>query len=174
MKARCTAISLSILLPFLQAQRGLAEEQAPSTAAKKPIVVSPGYLSHAAVSCKWANHCRDDLKEAETEYMKYLDEGESKIREAVKANAPADELQRQVYDYRCGLQARETLYGRCPGRCLSYDFPGDFRNAARLIARNNRVGLVVDLASVYYGADLVLKGQDLSDQTLLELKRSAR
>lgn len=151
-----------------------ADQAAGSATGKKAIKVAPGYLNAAGCACKWANHCRDDLGKEEAEYMKYLDEGESKIKKVLQENGSPDEIQKAVFDYRCGLQARETLWGRCPGRCLSYDFPGDFRNASRLIARNNRIDILVDVAAIYYGADLVLKGPDLSEPTLVELKRSAR
>ena len=138
----------------------------------KAIPLSFGYVDAAGVSCKWANHCRDDLAMEENEYMKYIDESESKIRDAVKA-ADSD-MEKAVYDFRVGLLARETISGRCPGRCLTYDFPGDFRNAARLIAKKEQLGMVIDLASIYYGADMVLKGKDLSDSILDELKKSGR
>lgn len=138
----------------------------------KAIPLSFGYVDATGVSCKWANHCRDDLAMEENEYMKFIDDAESKIRDAVKGT-DSDKLT-AVYGYRVGLQARESISGRCPGRCLTYDFPGDFRNAARLIAKREQVGIVLDLGSIYFGADMVLKGKDLSSSILDELKKSAR
>ncbi len=106
--------------------------------------------------------------------MDYLDKGEAEIKSAFESGATEDEVQKKIFDYRSGLQARETLYGRCPGKCLSYDFPVDFRNAARLEARKARVDLLIDISSIYYGAKYLLQGQDLSDKVLSELKQSAR
>lgn len=138
----------------------------------KAIPLSFGYVDAAGVSCKWANHCRDDLAMEENEYMKYIDESETKIRDSAKL--AGSDIEKTVYEFRVGLQARETISGRCPGRCLTYDFPGDFRNAARLIAKRDQLGIVIDVGSIYYGADMVLKGRDLSDSILDELKKSAR
>lgn len=138
----------------------------------KAIPLSFGYVDATGVSCKWANHCREDLAMEESEYMKFIDDTEGKIRDSVKGT-DSDKIT-AVYEYRVGLQARESISGRCPGRCLTYDFPGDFRNAARLIAKKEQVGVVLDLGSIYYGADMVLKGKDLSNSILDELKKSAR
>lgn len=147
-----------------------------NSAAKIPISGVIAYLNNPSISCNWAGHCRDDLKLAESEYMSFLETGEEKIKTAALDNSQnqPQNLQRLVDEYRNGLQARETLFGRCPGRCLSYDFPVAFRNASRLIAKKNHVGLLLDLSSVHYGADIVLKGADLSSQTLQELRKTAR
>jgi len=90
------------------------------------------------------------------------------IKAAVDSGASVEEIQQRVYEYRSGLQAREALYGRCPGRCLSYDFPVDFRNSAKVVAKNLRLDLLIDIPAVYYGADIVLKGPEL----LLRLRKS--
>lgn len=148
-----------------------ASEKDKASKAQSP---SLGYVNHTAVSCKWAKHCREDLTAVEGPYMKYLDEGEAQLHAALADGAGAELLQEKVQDYRAGLQAREFLYGRCPGKCLSYDFPAEFRNASRLVSRKARVEFLVDLASVYYGAEHVLKGQDLSEPILVELKKTAR
>lgn len=173
MSARKNLLFIASLLActFAAATAYAADKAA---AGKRPIPVAIGYLNAAKVSCSWAGHCRDDLGPVESEYMKYLDESEKVAKDCVSQGGSAEEIQNKVNDYRAGLQARETLYGRCPGRCLSYDFPVDFRNSSRLIARNKRLDLLIDLGAIYYGADIVMKGPDVSDETLADLKKTAR
>lgn len=146
-----------------------AEEQ--KSSGKKPISVVIGYFDATSVSCKWGNHCRDDLNFAEKEYLNYLDECSKGLKSAAETGVNGEKLQADLYNFRSGLQARETLYGTCPGKCLSYDFPVDLRNSSRLMAKSNRVDLLIDIRSVYYGADVVLKGQDLTSKISEELYR---
>ena len=157
------AAALSINVNLIAA----AETDKTKDEGKKAIPITIGYFDAARVSCNWAGHCRDDLKYPEGEYMKFLDDSKS----AIESAASAEVLQKSLYDYRIGLQARETLYGRCPGRCLSYDFPVDLRNSARLTAKNSRCDLLIDLNSIYYGGDILLKGKDLTKPISDELYR---
>lgn len=149
-------------------------EETKSEKAQKGLSIKLGYLDQAAVSCKCAKHCREDLAPVERGYMQYLDEGAAQVTEAVNSGASAETVQEKLQNYRDGLSARETLYGRCPGKCLSYSFPVELRNASRLAARSARVDFLVDIAAVYYGAELVLKGANLSEPILTELNKGAR
>jgi hypothetical protein len=158
-----------LFLPCLiQTAATAADSSAP---AKKAVPVALGYYDSRTVSCNWGNHCRDDLGPVEAEFLKYLDDGKKTIASAAASETSADDLQKQVDNYRVGLQAREALYGTCPGRCLSYDFPVDLRNSCKVVMRSSRVDLLIDIPSIYYGAEKVLKSNDQTSKIAEELKR---
>jgi UDP-N-acetyl-D-mannosaminuronate dehydrogenase len=158
-----------VMASLLQAAPAIADDKVSD--GKKTVSVAVGYYDSREVSCNWGNHCRDDLSTVDAEFMKYLDDGKKAVTEAAASGASADEMQRQVDNYRAGLQARETLYGTCPGRCLSYDFPVDLRNSCKVVARSSRVDVLVDIPAIYYGASLVLKGSDQTSKVAEELKK---
>lgn len=160
-----------LVLSLIASMQAAALSEENSVKAKKPVSLILGYFDSREVSCNWGNHCRDDLGPVEAEFMKYLDEGKKELLAAASSGASAEEMQKQVEKYRAGLQAREALYGTCPGRCLSYDFPVDLRNSCKVVSRSSRVDLLIDIPSIYYGADLVLRNPDQTAKISEELHR---
>lgn len=143
--------------------------------AVKPIKLRIGYMTYPSVECRAADPCRPDLATAEAEYFSYMDECERQLQEARQQGMSADDLQKLILQMHSGFSAREKLFGRCPGRCLWYDFPENFRHAADDVARSKVLDVVIDLATVFYGADVVLtRGIDVNALMLQRVKTYKR
>lgn len=146
-----------------------------ATGAVKPVKLRIGYVTYPSVECRSADPCRPDLAAAEAEYFSYMDECERQLQAARQQGMSADDRQKLVLQTQAGFSAREKLFGRCPGRCVWYDFPENFRHAAGDVARSKVLDVVIDVTTVFCGADVVLtRGMDLNALMLQRVKTYKR
>jgi hypothetical protein len=135
----------------------------PCVAAEKSRTAKIGYISRSVIMCRYADHCRDAEPGVEDEYNSYLKQFDALAEAFVRAEQPPEDLH--------GLAAREKLYGPCPARCISYNYPILLQMALKNIARHQRLDTIVDLPSVYYGAGKLTGGINVNDAVFAEVQR---
>ncbi len=161
------ALVIAALVSLFWASAAAAKDE-------KGLPVRVGYFNQSEVACNYATSCREAPPGVEEEFMRFLSSLGQRVAASKNACAGAAELQAQILDWSDGLDAREKLYGPCPARCTTYNFPVILKHATGIAGRANHVDLVLDLRYVYFGADRVVAGPDLTRSVQEELQKLKR
>lgn len=170
-----TALILGFLIYAFFGQFLLVADASPKKPGLRPIKAAMGFVNYADLYCHCATDCQKAAPGTRQDYRKFMDEANKNFSEAKASDRCAEELQKMVLDFRDGLAAREKVYGRCPGQCGSYNFPELYRIAARQVMGKRHLDFIVDVQSIWYGADVVLlNGLDVMDETVDKLEKERR
>jgi hypothetical protein len=129
------------------------------------------FMNKSAVAWRYAKPCRDAPAGSVEDYSAYMQKFDELVTSLKSSQLTPEEVQQKINDYRDGLAAREIVYGPCPGRCLSYNFPVLFNQANKDIAKRMKVDRVVDLTAVFYGADKVIGGANATNDVFDQVEK---
>lgn len=168
-------VVLMLAFPLLAAQILTGAEARPKKPGLRPLKARMGFVNYADLYCHSATDCQKAKPGTREDYRSFMDRANQEFARAGAGGRSAEELQKMVGDFRDGLSAREAVYGRCPGKCGSYNFPELYKIAARQVMGKNHLDFIIDVNSIWYGADVVFgNGIDVMEETVDRLDKERR